>query len=375
MAKSFLKVSSPARLCLFGEHQDFLGLPVVAVAINRRFHVEFKKRPDKLFRYILPDLKGRDIEEDIVDPTKEITYRHREDFRRSSINAAKKLLGSAMDTGYDVTMHSEVPIRAGISSSSAMMCAMMKGLLALFGKETTPDEVARLAYNAEVTEFNNPGGMMDQFASAFGQLVTVDCRAPFKCRYLKAKVPGLILAHSMQDKETLKTLKATRDKVRELGARFQKEVPNYDLNTTPWFELYPLIEQEPEPVAGPMRGTIIDRDITQIALPLLEQEKLDDATLKRIGQLLTLHHWQLAATTRIDVSTPKLDTIVRAATKAGALGGKLVGSGGGGCLMFIAPGNEAAVIKAIEAVDTGDGKAPKAWAVSQDTGTRIDAEG
>ncbi|HAO48430.1 MAG TPA: GHMP kinase, partial [Runella sp.] len=41
-----MKISTPGRICLFGEHQDYLGLPVVAAAISRRISIEGGKSSD-----------------------------------------------------------------------------------------------------------------------------------------------------------------------------------------------------------------------------------------------------------------------------------------------------------------------------------------
>ena len=42
-----MEVSSPGRICLFGEHQDYLGLPVIAMAMNLRLQIRGRKRNDK----------------------------------------------------------------------------------------------------------------------------------------------------------------------------------------------------------------------------------------------------------------------------------------------------------------------------------------
>ena len=42
-----MEVSSPGRICLFGEHQDYLGLPVTAMAMNLRLQIGGRKRNDK----------------------------------------------------------------------------------------------------------------------------------------------------------------------------------------------------------------------------------------------------------------------------------------------------------------------------------------
>lgn len=50
-----IRVSTPSRLCLFGEHLDYLGLEVIAVAINLRFSAKITNREDSLIRIRLRD--------------------------------------------------------------------------------------------------------------------------------------------------------------------------------------------------------------------------------------------------------------------------------------------------------------------------------
>jgi galactokinase len=83
-----------------------------------------------------------------------------------------------------------------------------------------------------------------------------------------------------------------------------------------------------------------------------------------LGRLLTIHHAQLRD--GLDLSTDKIERMLRASLASGALGGKVNGSGGGGCMFAYAPGHEAAVAEAIKA-EGGD-----AYIVSVDGGVRAD---
>ena len=51
-----LSVSAPGRVCLFGEHQDYLRLPVITAAINLRVSITGHARPDRLVQLDLPDV-------------------------------------------------------------------------------------------------------------------------------------------------------------------------------------------------------------------------------------------------------------------------------------------------------------------------------
>ena len=72
--------------------------------------------------------------------------------------------------------------------------------------------------------------------------------------------------------------------------------------------------------------------ITQEALQLMKQNA---NTAEELGKLMTLHHQILSE--KLQVSAPKIDLMLASATSAGAYGGKIVGSGGGGCAVVLAP--------------------------------------
>ena len=83
-----------------------------------------------------------------------------------------------------------------------------------------------------------------------------------------------------------------------------------------------------------------------------------------IGKLLYQHHQVLDEL--LKVSTPKINTMLDAAMSAGALGGKINGSGGGGCMFAYAPENPKKIVKAIES--TGG----KAYIIRMDKGTIVE---
>ena len=68
----------------------------------------------------------------------------------------------------------------------------------------------------------------------------------------------------------------------------------------------------------------------------------------------------------LEVSTPKIEMMLDAAMDAGALGGKINGSGGGGCMFAYVPNNPEKVVEAIE--KTGG----KSYIIHSEVGTRID---
>ena len=107
-------------------------------------------------------------------------------------------------------------------------------------------------------------------------------------------------------------------------------------------------------------GTIQNRDILKNALPELEKSKPNH---RLIGQLLSDHHQVLRDV--LNVSTPKIESMLNAALNAGALGGKINGSGGGGCMFAYSPESPEKVAEAIESVGG------KAYIIQSDKGTKL----
>jgi galactokinase len=353
-----LHVSAPGRICLFGEHQDFLGLPVVAAAIDLRIHIEGTPRADSVLRMDMPDI-GKSDEIDLSRP---VVYTRKRDYLRSCVNVLRRK-GWDLSHGYDCVMHSTIPINAGVSSSSAMITAWLKFLLAAAGMDGrfAPEDLARLAHQAEVVEFEEPGGMMDHFASAMGGFIHVDCRPPFRAEYLPLSLDGFVLGDSLEKKETLGILSGSKDDVLE-GLRMLGHLhPGFDLHTTPLIQVAGVLERLSEVSARKIRANLINRDLTVKAMRMFREGAVDCV---KLGDLLTRHHEQLRD--GIGVSTPKIDRMLEAALEAGALGGKINGSGGGGAMFVYAPGNEDAVAEALERAGG------KAYKLTIDTGTRIE---
>ena len=124
MKKPAKIVSAPGRICLFGEHSDYLGLPVMTMAINRRMTIHAFRRRDRKFRVLMPDIR----EEDIFTPSAKVSYHKERDYLRAGVNVLKRR-GYRFPDGYDFLIRSDIPINSGTSSSSAMVVAWLKMLL------------------------------------------------------------------------------------------------------------------------------------------------------------------------------------------------------------------------------------------------------
>ena len=89
---------APARICLYGDHQDYLNLPVIAIAIDRYIKVEAKSTLAEAFYINKLDINKKDI----IDYNKDYTFKDKPDFLRIALKVLKKF-GCVPDKGYDVT--------------------------------------------------------------------------------------------------------------------------------------------------------------------------------------------------------------------------------------------------------------------------------
>ncbi|HJN15614.1 MAG TPA: galactokinase family protein [Armatimonadota bacterium] len=352
-----IQVSAPGRLCLFGEHQDFLGLPVIAIAVTRDITFAGVRRSDGMFVLDLPDISAREE----YDPREELPYRNKRDYLPSAINVLRRD-GYPLDPGYDITVRGNIPINAGCGSSSAMLNAWIGFLKAAHGgsHDVDPTAVARDAHRAEVIEFDEPGGMMDHYSSALGGLLHIKTEGDIECTPLAAKLDGFVLGDSLTPKNTTGTLAASRAAMADAVEIAGGLLPGFDIHETHLDEARPVLDQLQPRGREMLEGNLINRDICREALVELNKERPDPALF---GDLLTRHHEQLSR--HIQVSTEKLDQMVQASLDAGALGAKMNGSGGGGCMFAYAPGRQDEVVEAIRGVGA------RAWPVAPHPGLQV----
>jgi len=347
-------ISTPGRICLFGEHQDYLGLPVIAMSISLRVQIKGDKISDRQIIIHKPDL-----DETESFSLNDLTYTKQRDYFKSGVMVCKKE-GLTFSSGFECKITSQIPIRAGTSSSSAIIVSWIHVLSQLADEPVNWNQkkIGELAYKTEVEEFNEPGGMMDQYSTAMGHLIYLESKPKISIRSLNPNLGTFVLGDSGEQKDTMSILKRCRDNRLSIIEKLNTQNPDLDLHSCDSdFRIDGLNNDE----KVLFKGTIRNRDLLRQGLPELEKDEPDH---KLIGRLLTDHHVVLRDV--LNVSTPKIEAMLVTAMNAGALGGKINGSGGGGCMFAYAPKNFEEVAEAI--INVGG----KAYIIQSDEGTRID---
>ena len=308
-----VEASAPGKIILFGEHSVVYRGPAVAVAIDRRARVVGEERGDGRIFIEAVDLGVAGFfEEGGYRPVRggmkgEVSLR--------AIMAAARHTMEHMGRGGGVSLKvfSEIPIAVGLGSSAATCVATVAALGALLGGGLSKEEICSLAFEGEKVIHGSPSGI-DNTISTYGGILRYERAGGHRRFELVGELP-LIVGNTGVRRSTRRMVERVRS----------------------------LWEMERETVDG-----IIDL-LSGISAQGLDALLRGD--IKRMGTLMNISHGLLSS---LGVSSPELDRLVHAARDAGAIGAKLTGAGGGGCMVALA--GEDSLGRVEEAIARAGGK-------------------
>lgn len=207
--------------------------------------------------------------------------------------------------GVELHHQGDLPARSGIGSSSAFAVGLINVLRAMRGKTTPPRELAVAAIDLEQNKLQEKVGCQDQVASAFGGLNVINFE-----RDGSFAVTPVALDDTCRG-EFERRLMLFYTGTSRLSSDFAKKlVDNLDANTAHLKRMQAMVPE---------------------ALRLLYSGDFD-----AFGHLLH-ESWMLKRQLTSGISTTTIDQAYEAALRAGALGGKLLGAGGTGFMVFVVP--------------------------------------
>lgn len=350
---------APGRICLFGDHQDYLGLPIIACAINKHIRLEATPNDSSTLH-----IHALDIQKEIVirinDPLDKV---EKGDFYRAALVVLSKI-GCIPHQGYDITIKGNIAINAGISSSSALVISWISFLLEAYGcnSPVTSELIAYLAYDTEVLQQDSSGGKMDQYSIALGNVIYLETGEDLYYKSYDLDIEGLIIGESGIPKDTLGLLKNLKTKAWASIDKVQEYHSDFEIKDATITQLSTYLNFLPARLKPYFLAAVTNHDITKRAIKELTKEKID---LPKIGQLMNEHHKILRDV--LNITVPKIDDMIDAALEAGAYGAKIVGSGKGGCITVLSHiDSKQQVIEAITKAGAKD-----AYEVRIDPGARI----
>ncbi|MFT5103659.1 MAG: galactokinase [Candidatus Latescibacterota bacterium] len=356
---SQINIKTPGRICLFGDHQDYLGLPVIACAFNRSVTLTAQENGEAVFRISLPDIG----QERIIPISERFDSYAKEDYFASGLETLRAN-GMEPNMGYDVCFTSDLPINAGVSSSSAIVVAWIHFLLKAFNLNQEPpsQQIAQMAYQAEVVAHNSPGGRMDQYSIAIGDIVYIDTSEDASYEIIGNQLDGLVLGESGEPKETIGLLQSKRRMAEEAIAIVKEKDPNFKLENAYLHDAEAHSRFLPKELAPYFYGAIKNHSITKQAYV---EFKKDEPNAERLGSLMNAHHEVLK--NNLKLTLPVIDKMIEASLEAGAYGAKIVGSGLGGSIVALCPPHKMEAV--VEAIKLAGGKDAYPVYVNQGTNT------
>ena len=208
-----------------------------------------------------------------------------------------------IDFPIEISTFSDIPGSTGLGSSSAFAVGLVHALHALKGKYATKNMIALEAGSIEVDILKRTMGKQDHFASAYGNINIFT----FNRNGTVAIEP---VFHTSE----------IRDKLEKNLMLFYT---NLTRNASDVLESQDKATNDKRAVLGKMRDLVNPlRDVLS-----------GDQGLRRVGEILH-EGWLLKKSITNDISNTTIDIYYEKALKAGAVGGKLLGAGGGGFLMF-----------------------------------------
>jgi len=287
--------SAPAKVILFGEHFVVYGEPAIVLAIDRRAYatVDYHKDGRLHFRSANLSLAGC-FEKDVFRVEEGDEREAKIKFEPVKLAVEKVLEKKQKHVGLDIEINSKVPVAAGLGSSAAVVTAVTAAVGALLKLEMSKEEIFRITYEAEKTVHGTPSGV-DPAISTFGGALLFQIDTGFKPLEVKAEMP-LVIGDTGVERST----RVQVEKVRHIMHDYPR-------------------------VAEPIR-----KAAREIVLRAIDAFKEND--LRTLGELMNINHALLCG---VGVSHESLEWLVTAARKGGALGAKLTGAGGGGCMIAL----------------------------------------
>ncbi|MBN1329668.1 MAG: hypothetical protein JXA54_09360 [Candidatus Heimdallarchaeota archaeon] len=331
-------VNAPGRVFLLGEHSDYLNLEVISAALDLYITLSVIPRDDLTINLNYLDLNIKDS----FSLNDKITYRNSRDYIRSTFNVLRRK-NIFPKIGAEITVKGTIPIAAGLSSSSALSVASIMTFAHLAKVQLTKYEIAQYAFEAEVVEFGESGGMMDHLSSTFGGIIHVDFGKELKLTQLSTNLSGLVIGDSLEKKkDTVGDLKMIRTNVENGYSSLKSLMNGFNHRETSLEEILEFIDKIPEPGRLMTLTTIKNRDLTRRALKNL-MSNANDPT--KFGEMINEIH--ILMRDGLNRSTDKIEKMIEAVRSAGAIGAKINGSGKGGTILAYAPGFEHKVSNAI----------------------------
>ncbi len=270
-----------------GEHAVVYGASAVVIAINLRARTKIQAKSDSSFTVYLKDFNIQETISDISQNPKNKQIIPIWQIVRTMYNKYQ------LKNGLDIKVWSEIPIGVGLGSSAAISVATATALDNIYDLKLGLDEISSLAYEGEKFTHGTPSGIDNSIATYGGAIL-----------FRKGKISRIEHPHEIPllivNSGISRSTKVQVEKVKKL----------YETHTSIIKHIFKAID----------------------AISLETVTNLRYISLQMLGHLLNYNQQLLQV---LGVSRKELDDLVEVLISNGALGAKLTGAGGGGCVIAL----------------------------------------
>jgi D-glycero-alpha-D-manno-heptose-7-phosphate kinase len=224
--------------------------------------------------------------------------------------------------GFDAGLRYDALPGTGLGSSSALCVALIGAFREWKGTSMTDYDIANLAYDVERKDVGIPGGLQDQYASTFGGFNLIEFKRDSNI------VNALRIKSETLNELEYSSLLCFTGTTRRSGGILQRQIESYEHKELKVMEALERMKE----LTFQMKDSLLTGNLTEFA-SLLNAE------------------WVTKKALDSAISTDEVDRLLHAALENGAIGGKLLGAGGGGFLfLYCEPGQQVHVEKAVESL-------------------------
>jgi len=289
-------VQAPLRISFFGGGTDLPAFTnreggcVLSTAIDKRVYVVIKERFDDLI---------------YVNYSRKEIVEHPSDLKHDLVREAMRLAG--VERGVEITTLADIPSEggSGLGSSSSITVALLLALYTYRGRLPTAQDLAAEACRIEIDILGKPIGKQDQYIAAYGGL-----------RQFTFLADGQVGVEEVALSDPLRA---------RLGSRLMLFYTGRTRSSDP------ILKEQSARVPAAVDALRVMKAQAEQGRDLLQRGDLD-----AFGRLLH-EAWMLKRDLARGITDDEIDGMYAAARRAGALGGKISGAGGGGFLLLYAP--------------------------------------
>lgn len=324
MSTQTVSAHAPGRVNLIGEHTDYNGGMVMPAALSIGIEVTLARRSDSAVaitsnQYDAPAI--RDLADDAVD-----------EWADAAVGAVREANAvGLLDGGADIDIVSTMPEGSGLSSSAALIVAILKAARNASQFALSDVEIAIAARRVENSYIGVPCGIMDQMAVALATPGTAMALDTKSLDWNIVPLPSdfdMVVLHS----GVTRKLSDGRYAERKIECDAAKA----------FFGTEDLCLLDPNSVAEAALDPIPLKRVRHL---VSEHQRVKEAVaaltggdIERFGQLMVQSHASMRD--QFEMSVPQIDALVETSLEAGAIGARLTGGGFGGCIVACVASNQ-----------------------------------